>query len=102
AGRLHRPDPPPAAPTRQPASTPPRGATLPPQAASSGFVPAEDAAQHMSPKAVIYYRKAETCVKRGDLRGAILQLKLAISTDPLSVFLRTALAEVEAEARRAT
>ncbi len=54
----------------------------------------------MSSKALLYYRKAELCLKRGDLRGAILQLKLACAADPTSSFLRTALAEVETEVRK--
>lgn len=55
------------------------------------------AASSMSSKALIYYRKAELSLRRGDLKGAILQLKMAIAADPQSSFLRTALAEVEAE-----
>lgn len=51
----------------------------------------------MSSKALLYYRKAEICLRRGDLRQAVLQLKMAIACDPQSTFLRTALAEVEAE-----
>jgi hypothetical protein len=54
----------------------------------------------MSSRALVYYRKAELCLKRGDLRGAALQLKMAIGTDPASTFLRTALHEVEVEARK--
>jgi hypothetical protein len=68
----------------------------------SGLAPATSAAQSMSPKALLYFRKAELCLKRGDLRGAILQLKLACASDPTSGFLRTALAEVEAEVRAKT
>jgi hypothetical protein len=56
----------------------------------------------MSSRALIYYRKAELCLKRGDLRGAMLQLKMAIGADPASTFLRTALHEVEAEVRKGT
>lgn len=56
-----------------------------------------NAATAMSSKALIYYRKAELSLRRGDLKGAILQLKMAIAADPQSGFLRTALAEVEAE-----
>ncbi len=65
----------------------------------SGAAPAAapGAAQQMNSKAVVYYRKAELALKRGDLRGATLQLKLAIAADPQSGFLRTALAEVETE-----
>ena len=51
----------------------------------------------MSSKALLYYRKAELCLRRGDLKGAVLQLKMAIACDPQSALLRTALAEVEAE-----
>jgi hypothetical protein len=51
----------------------------------------------MNAKALLYYRKAELCLRRGDLRGAVLQLKMAIAADPQSTLLRTALAEVEVE-----
>jgi hypothetical protein len=51
----------------------------------------------MTGKALLYYRKAELCLRRGDLTGAVLQLKLAIASDPRSGLLRSALAEVEAE-----
>lgn len=70
-------------------------------ATPSGAAPSANAAQAMSSKALLYYRKAELCLKRGDLRGAMLQLKLACASDPSSGFLRTALAEVEAEVRKA-
>ena len=63
----------------------------------SGPAPASGATQQMSSKAMVYYRKAELALKRGDLRAAVLQIKLAIAADPQSGFLRTALAEVEAE-----
>jgi hypothetical protein len=70
-------------------------------ATPSGAPPvATGVAGAMSSKALIYYRKAELCLKRGDLRGAMLQLKMAIGTDPGSTFLRTALHEVEAEVRK--
>lgn len=106
----------PPAVARAAAATPPAGArTVQPRAGARTVQPppldleleeppAEapaDPASAMSPKALPYYRKAETCLKRGDFRGAILQLKLAINTDPSSAFLRTTLAEVEAEARKA-
>lgn len=51
----------------------------------------------MNSKALVYFRKAELALNRGDLRGAILQLKMAIAADPQSPMLRTALAEVSAE-----
>jgi hypothetical protein len=55
--------------------------------------------EHMSTKAATYYRKAESSLKRGDLKGAVLQIKLAIAADPQSTFLRNALAEIDAELR---
>ena len=76
-----------------PAAAPPRPAANPAPTAT-GSAPA---ANQMSSKALIYYRKAELALRRGDLKGAILQLKMAIAADPQSSFLRTALAEVEAE-----
>ncbi len=58
---------------------------------------ASGASGAMSSKALLYYRKAELSLRRGELRGAALQLKLAIATDPQSALLRTALGEVESE-----
>jgi hypothetical protein len=58
-------------------------------------------AQAMTSKALIYYRKAELCLRRGELTAAVLQLKMAIASDPQSQFLRSALAEVEDEIGRA-
>lgn len=66
-------------------------------AVSSTASGSTNAASSMSSKALIYYRKAELALRRGDLKGATLQLKMAIAADPQSTFLRTALAEVEAE-----
>lgn len=84
-------------------ATTPSGAipTVAPAAAASG-APAINPASAMSSKALIYYRKAELSLRRGDLKGAILQLKMAIAADPQSSFLRTALAEVEAEVAKTT
>jgi hypothetical protein len=94
---------PPQVPTR-PTPVPP-GVTPPPSpvpVTPAGPSPSGNAAQAMSSKALIYYRKAELCLKRGDLKGAVLQIKLAIAADPVSAFLRTALAEVELEFRKGT
>lgn len=63
-------------------------------------VPQIGAAGSMSSKALVYFRKAEMALRRGDLRGAVLQLKMAIASDPQSTFLRSALGEVEAELRK--
>jgi hypothetical protein len=94
--------------TRRPSSEPgvprqPRASTdsdSPVPVSPSGAAPSVNAQQAMSAKALLYYRKAELCLKRGDLRGAVLQLKLACAADPNSGFLRTALAEVETEMRK--
>jgi len=69
-------------------------------ATPSGAAPVANAANAMSSRAVLYYRKAELALKRGDLRGALLQLKMAVGSDPKSAFLRAALAEVENELRK--
>jgi tetratricopeptide (TPR) repeat protein len=61
-----------------------------------GDVPVNPA-HAMTSKALIYYRKAELCLRRGELTSAVLQLKMAIASDPESMFLRTALSEVEGE-----
>lgn len=74
----------------------------PPPVTPSGAAPLNNAANAMSSRAVLYYRKAELALKRGDLKGAVLQLKMAVASDPRSVFLRTALAEVDAELRKGT
>ncbi len=74
-----------------PTSTPPTGVPTP----SAG------ANQQMNSRALVYYRKAEIALRRGDLKGALLQIKMAIASDPSSAFLRTALAEVETELRKA-
>jgi hypothetical protein len=62
--------------------------------------PPINAAHAMTSKALLYYRKAELALRRGDLTGALLQLKMAIASDPQSQLLRSALAEVEAEVRK--
>ncbi len=67
---------------------------------ATGGAGATGATGAMSSKALVYFRKAEMCLRRGDLRGAVLQLKLAIAVDPQSAFLRTALSEVEIEVRK--
>jgi hypothetical protein len=75
----------------------PAGPTTP---ATGVPVPSAGANQQMSSRALVYYRKAEIALRRGDLKGALLQIKMAIATDPASAFLRTALAEVETELRK--
>lgn len=57
-------------------------------------------AQAMNAKALTYYRKAELALRRGELTAALLQLKMAIASDPQSQLLRSALAEIEAEVKK--
>ena len=59
------------------------------------------ASAQMSSKALVYYRKAELALKRGDLQVGLLQLKMAIAADPQSAFLREALARVQDELKNA-
>jgi hypothetical protein len=95
----------PALPEQSPSTS---TSTIPiPSAPISGkAVPITDAlkvvnpAHAMTSRALVYYRKAELCLRRGDLTGAVLQLKMSIAGDPQSQFLRNALAEVEAEVKK--
>lgn len=84
-----------------PAPAVPTTAVIPtsPPSNKAVAVPDEAAgpAQRMSGKALVHYRKAELALRRGELTGAVLHLKMAIASDPQSAFLRSALAEVEAE-----
>ena len=94
-------------PAHEPGSSPAIATTavIPTSAMPNKAVPLPDepvasAAPAMTSKALIHYRKAELSLRRGDLTQAVLCLKMAIASDPQSTFLRTALAEVEAEVRK--
>jgi hypothetical protein len=83
-----------------------RGGTVqPPMAAAPrsapGTMPPPAGPQSMNSRALVYFRKAELALSRGDLRGAILQLKMAIAADPQAALLKQALAEVQAELDKA-
>lgn len=83
-----------------PSPTVPATTVIPTSPPSNKAVSADEPAspmQMMNSKALIYYRKAELALRRGELTTGVLQLKMAIASDPQSAFLRTALAEVEAE-----
>lgn len=79
---------------RNPSMTPPGQF---PRIAKPGEPAAAAGAAPMNGKASIYYRKAEMSLRKGEVKTALLQLKMAIAADPQSTFLRTALTEVEAE-----
>jgi tetratricopeptide (TPR) repeat protein len=89
----------PLPPAPPPAPPPP---TTPPRVGPVGEGAPVNLAQAMNSKALLYYRKAELALRRGDLSGAVLQLRLAIASDPRSAFLRSALGEVEAALREPT
>ncbi len=82
--------------------TPPPAVTTPagPTSTPPSGIPNAPVDQQMNGRALVYYRKAEIALRRGDLKGAILQIKMAIASDPASAFLRSALAEVDAELRK--
>lgn len=93
--RAIRSDAPAVAPTTVIPTSPPSNKAVAVTAAADD-APASPA-QTMTSKALIYYRKAELCLRRGELTTAVLQLKMAIASDPQSAFLRSALSEVEGE-----
>jgi hypothetical protein len=80
-------------------AAPPPRSTGPTSTPPSG-IPNAPVDKQMNSRAIVYYRKAEIALRRGDFKGAILQIKMAIASDPASAFLRTALAEVETELRK--
>lgn len=100
----------PSEPVREPAPARVQATQSIPASPSHRVAPAPACAEPVAPaqamngKALIHYRKAELCLRRGDLTGAVLQLKMAIASDPQSQLLRSALAEVAtgvgAEARK--
>ncbi len=83
------------APVAKPAAPPPKAGTPVPSAAQ--VTSGAGSSGQMNGKALIYYRKAELALRRGDLKGAMMQVKMAIAGDPQSQFLRGALVEIEAE-----
>jgi hypothetical protein len=93
-------------PVRAPGSSPAIATTvvIPTSGSPNKAVPVSQeppaAPPAMTSKALVHYRKAELCLRHGDLMQAVLQLKMAIASDPQSTFLRSALAEVEAEVRK--
>jgi hypothetical protein len=76
-----------------PGATPPAGVSAPKPPEPGPVNPS----QAMSSRALVHYRKAELALRRGELTAAVLQLKMAIASDPQSSFLRSALSEVETE-----
>jgi hypothetical protein len=79
------PTPPPVVPP-----PPPLSDTRPPPAVTPALT-------QMSPKALVYYRKAELALRRGDITSAMMQIKMSIAADPNSKFLRAALQEIQVE-----
>ncbi len=75
----------------RPPTKPPAGTT------SATPTPGSPQGTQMNAKAQLYYRKVELALRKGEIAGAILQLKMACTADPQSTFLRSALAELQAE-----
>jgi hypothetical protein len=44
---------------------------------------------------MLHYRRAELCLRRGEIVEAKLHLRLALAADPQSAFLRKALDELD-------
>lgn len=63
---------------------------------SPATAPASDGpATSLSSKAMMHYRRAELCLRRGEIVEAKLHLKLAMVADPQSTFLRKALDDLD-------
>jgi hypothetical protein len=77
------------------ATPPPRGAPLstPPPSAAAPRLPT--AGNQLSPRALAFYRRAETALASGDIAAATLNLKMALSAEPGSPFLRDAMDELQ-------
>ncbi len=88
------PGPAPATPANSPPAPPKAAGPVPSAAQTTGGA---GGSGQMNSRALIYYRKAELALRRGDLKGALMQVKMAIAGDPQSTFLRSALVEIEAE-----
>ena len=75
-------------------TTQPRPATEPPADAAA---PELEPSRAMNPRALAYYRRAEGALRVGDRVTALLQLRMALASDPTSQLLRAALAELLAQ-----
>lgn len=64
-------------------------------AAAPAPVTADGPATPLSSKAMMHYRRAELCLRRGEIVEAKLHLKLAMVADPQSTFLRKALEDLD-------
>ncbi len=89
-------EPAPNKPAAAPRSPPSKSAAPPNKLAAATEEPASIGPK-ISARALFHYRRAELALSRGDLAGAVLLLRMAVASDPQSVFLRSALSEVEAE-----
>ncbi len=82
--------PPPQVARTTTARSPSTGTTPPPD----GDRGAIDPSRAMNPRALAYYRRAEGALRVGDHVTALLQLRMAVASDPSSTLLRAALAEL--------
>lgn len=79
------------------AASPPTQGAGKAAAGTAGRVPVSTTgpATGLSSKAMLHYRRAELCLRRGELIEAKLHLRLALASDPQSAFLRKALDDLE-------
>jgi DnaJ-class molecular chaperone len=80
----------------RPGRQPPSAVTERMARPASSFGPSSSTgpATGLSSKAMLHYRRAERCLRRGELVEARLHLKLALATDPGSTLLRRTLEEL--------
>jgi DnaJ domain len=81
--------------TRMTSAPPPSPGSVTRPASSLGPSSSTGPATGLSSKAMLHYRRAELCLRRGELVEARLHLKLALATEPRSAFLRKALEELD-------
>ena len=85
----------PAVTERVSSAVPQSPASVARPASSLGPSSSTGPATGLSSKAMLHYRRAELCLRRGELVEARLHLKLALASDPTSTFLRKALEELD-------
>jgi curved DNA-binding protein CbpA len=88
-----------------PAAAPPAAEAAPSTAtatttATAPAPPATGPAPALAGKALTHFRRAQTALRAGDIPAAVLNLKLALASQPDSAFLRDALREAQAVLKR--
>jgi curved DNA-binding protein CbpA len=88
------------------------GPTAPPERLARATMPTDAPAQAAHPagaapagptlgaRALGFYRRAQAALRLGDVAGAVLNLRMAVSAEPTSAYLRQALADAQARLHR--